>query len=284
MRALLRRAPRPDLLFPVLAALVAWPACSHAQERPSEDVDPAGHESPPGAVEGRVVLPTSGEAVPGATVYFLVNGVQSLTDEEGRFRFEGLDPGPEVVQVVFLDQAAPPDTIVLPGGVRLRAELEAPAVHVVEVEEMVVRVRRNRSVRERRLEQFDREARSLARHYLDRDRLDEIDPARLSWTLRRLGLSADSYDGRLALPGRGPTTIFGRRGENHATFSRQTGGLRCVPALIVDGAVWGVPDLYALDVLDPDDIEGMALYRGPLVPARFRYWAEGCGALVVWRS
>lgn len=278
----IRRCTRSALLLSLSGSLaVAVPTL--AQEQRPEEPNVAADGAPEAStLEGRVVMPASGEGVPGAAVYFLVNGVHALTDEDGRFSAEGLVPGPEVVQVSFLDRYAQPDTILLPEGVRLRAELDAPVVDVVEVEELVVRVRRNRTIRERQREQFEREAEALAHRHLDRERLSRIDPPVLSWTLSYLELSVDSYDGGFMLPTRGPTTIYGRGGESRSTFSRQTGGLRCAPALYVNGAHWPVPDLQLIDAIDPHEVVGMAVFRGPFVPARYRSWAEGCGALVIW--
>lgn len=263
---------RRPALATTLALLVLHPAASTPQETPEGASDADTLAS---SLSGRVLLPATGEPVPAAEVFLLVQDRRAWTDAGGRFLLEDLEPGLEMIQVRVLDQVTPPTTVRIPPGVRVHGDLAGPRA-IRSVDEVSVDVRRRRSVRERRRERFRREARGLGRHYLDRTEIRRIDPAEVSDLLPHLALSAEPPGGGPAFPGRGgPPTILGREIPT-------AGGRGCRPALYVNDVRWTVPDLYTLDVLDPDDVVGMTVYRYPVVPSRYRTAAGRCGVLAVW--
>lgn len=274
---------RRRLLLVLFLALASGWSPAAAQAPPPGDSGEASATPGAAGLFGRVVLSASGEPVPGAEVLLWLRGVRTLTNGEGQFALEGLEPGPEILQVRFQDETTPPDTVVLVSGARLRAELAAPVADIRAMEELVVRVRRQHTLRERSFERFRREARTLGHRYLDRELLRQIDPPRLSWILPLLSLSDDPFDARMSLRRRGPSTIYGRRPGDPTGFGGQPAGFRCVPAVFVNDAFWGrVPDLGVVDSIEPERVAGIATYRSPFVPARYRDRAGECGVLLIW--
>ena len=47
----------------------------------------------PASIEGQVLLKENGEPIAGATVILLETGALAITDRQGEFRFEGVQPG-----------------------------------------------------------------------------------------------------------------------------------------------------------------------------------------------
>ena len=47
----------------------------------------------PASIEGQVLLRETGEPVAGATVILLETGALTITDRQGEFKFEGVQPG-----------------------------------------------------------------------------------------------------------------------------------------------------------------------------------------------
>lgn len=241
-------------------------------------------------LQGRVVFPASGEPVRDAEVVLLNGTRRTFTDAGGRFEIRGVRPGRELLQVRLAGERTRPEMILVPAGYRLSVELTAPPTGARTMEELVVRVERERSRWEREIERFERRARTLGRRYVDRELIRELDPTDLSEIFTYLSPafappSRFTFDGVFRLRMRrlfairgGATTIVGRPRAEQGVFGPQSGVGFCTPTVFVNGALWTAP----LGDLPPDDVIGLTLYESPFVPGEYRLHADRCGVVVAW--
>lgn len=130
--------------------------------------------------------------------------------------------------------------------------------------------------RSSRLASFEERARLKAGGtYITREDIDAWHPRRASDLMRRVtGVKLwDSSGTLLAISGRG-YKVDGLRGNPMAN---------CVMRVGVDGQVkeWG----FAMDMIDPESIHGIEIYRGPgSIPAQFNGLRtdSACGLIMLW--
>lgn len=227
--------------------------------RPAALTDTTGSDTLPRFL-GTVRSRQTGETVSGAEVRIPAQDRATLTDDRGRFRLDGLDPGRHEVRVHYLGYTTNPRVVELRPRHSTRADLWLERT-VLAVEELEVRVTRPRAdpmagFRDRRDDGFG--------IFLDRGDIEDRNPAQTSDLFRSMaGVSV------------GPN----RMGMARVTV-RRFGG-RCPPTVYVDGVLTtGIP----VDFIMPESIIGIEVYRGASeVPPQFNKPTEqGCGAILIW--
>ena len=112
---------------------------------------------------------------------------------------------------------------------------------------------------------YERAKRGIGSQF-SREDLDAIRVLRTSDVLRRVpGV-------RLRRNGPGTASAVSRRGQGLS-------GL-CTLEVYVDGMRMFAP--YDLDLIPPDQIEGMEIYDGPGTPIQYQSLRTGCGAVLIW--
>lgn len=237
--------------------LVATAATAPAQE-PGESTS---------RVTGRVVDRGTGSAIPGAVVAVrslaapIGDGgeLRVLADDDGSFELDSLAPGLHSLRVAMLGYRTLEDTVDVDPGSWLEIGVEL-TVEALELDPVMVVVRRPIS---RAMQGFyQRRRHQVGGDFVTREEIDAVDPMKLTDLLRR-------YPGVNIMPE--------RRWGGSVSYQVVMRG-RCRPALFIDGAP--VFNTLIDESLEPRDIEGIEIYRGPETPTRFT--RSPCGALVVW--
>lgn len=183
---------------------------------------------------------------------------QAVSDDDGRFRMEGVAAGPYRIEVVAFGYHSVHEMIEIPDEhpVDLRIDLAPDAL---ELDPVVVAVAGRSSLR--RSGFHDRRDRVSGTH-LTRDEF-----------LQRAGsVVSDVFR---TIPG---ARVVPVEGLSHGGHVLLRGG--CRPAVYIDG--FEVAPGLALDqYLTVAEIEAMEIYRGPTAPAQFSS-SGGCGSIVVW--
>lgn len=231
---------------------------------------PASGQEPgqePSRVTGRVVDRATGSAIPGAEVTARPvaparspeGGIHALAGDDGRFELDGVPAGTHALEVRMLGYRMLDDTVAVEPGTWLDIDVRLTA-QALELDPVMVVVRRPIS---REMQGFYQRRRfQVGGDFVTREEIEAVDPHQLTDFLRR-------YPGVNVMPER----RFGGR-VSYQVLMRG----RCSPTLFIDGAP--VFNTWIDETLEPRDIEGIEIYRGPETPARFS--RTPCGALVVW--
>jgi hypothetical protein len=206
---------------------------------------------------------TSGAIIPAASIQLnpISEGLspfQTLTDEEGRFRFEVVPTGEFTLEVQALGfhEMAEPVEIGREGPVEVRIEIVPQAL---ELDPVVVT--------------------ALQRGYLDRagfyDRQRRGSGTHLTRDEFLARASFQVSDVFRSIPG---TRVIRRPGPGLTADVAFRGG--CVPDLFVDG-IQTVQGTSVDDVLALQDVEGIEVYRGPGA-APSQYSRGTCGSILIW--
>lgn len=211
-----------------------------------------------------VVRAPSGEAIAGARVGLRNSDVEAATDAAGRYTLAELPAGTQSVvarAIGFVPFAQP--VLLLPGHAStLDVRFDSTTV-VLQTVEVVGKVVFDRATLEFRKAQ----SRGLG-FFIDRAAIDKrqpFDPSDLLYAAPGVHIGYGS------MMGTGRTiTVRGPQGE-------------CVPQFVIDGVSWP-GEMYDLDnFIRPDEIAGMAVYRGVETPLEYRVRSGGsCGAIVIW--
>ncbi len=183
---------------------------------------------------------------------------ETVTDAEGRFRFQELRPGRYRLEVGAFGYSSVIQEMTIRGAspFEIRVGLVPQAL---ELEPLVVT-----SMRSPRLAAsgfYDRRNRGTG-DFLDRNQIEERFPSR---TTDLFSLFAGVQVRPTQAGTQGLVTLRGG----------------CRPDVIIDGLNLG-PNVGVDDVLNPNDIEGLELYRGAATP--IQYSRSTCGALVFWTA
>lgn len=260
---------RPGAICVLLARVLAFSVCLAT----ASNAQTGGRERPV-AVRGRVVDDVTRQGIAGALVS-VVNDSRILasetTDSAGYLNL--LVPSSTSLSIDVRRLGYQPTSM------RIGAdELSTPltiAMHLAPQTLGEVAVV-STGWRSSRLAGFEERARLKAGGtYLTREDIDMWHPRRASDLMRRVtGVQLwDSSGTLLAISGRG-YKVDGLRGNAMAN---------CVMRVGVDGQVkeWG----FAMDLIDPESIHGIEIYRGPgSIPAQFNGLRtdSACGLIMLW--
>jgi hypothetical protein len=247
-----------DALTPFLAiALLIGPSVHGAAGQPT-----AGH------LEGSVRLASDLTPLVGARVMIAELDLSALSDSAGYFRIEDVPAGEHEVIVGFLSmvsQASPGVTATIREDRTTEVELlldiavlPVPAL-VVEIEALVERGK---------MRGFERRRATTFGRFITRQEIERLKPSRLSQLF-------------YGVPGvriiRSPTDPSTR-----ILSTTRSGGV-CAMDHYLDGIRQPLNSGFTIDLLPPDDIEGIEIYAGSSrSPAIFSYRGARCGVVAIW--
>ncbi|MEX2531911.1 MAG: hypothetical protein WD960_14175 [Gemmatimonadota bacterium] len=237
----------------------------------ADTLDGAGSE-----VHGIVVDAVTGVGIPEVTILFSLNVPGSrpfirTTDAEGRFVIVGPAAGLYDAAFMRMGYRAVGDTVRFGGDgeIELVAELLPEAIALDPV--VVTAESVGREVFRTQMDGFFERMRSFPGDFFTRADIDRIDPDDITQLLVQVG----PFRQVPGAPG-GRARVLGRGG--------------CAPSYYLNGAAL---TMSPVDMLAPDDLEAMEVYRGSFAPAEFQtapaFPGEGsgmtpgsCGTVVLW--
>jgi hypothetical protein len=234
---------------------------------PSGSADAQGLPSRESVVAVGTVLDRSQEEpVPQATVRIEWEGTvadgetrpafSTLTDEVGAFFFLNVPIGSWRLTVAMLGYQTLQESVVIDGSSPFTLSIRI-APEALELEGLVVSVRRNPWLQDRGF--YDRQLRGLGIIYTG-DELREFGLVQTTDLFRRIPSSTLLYRGS-------PTSPF-------VEFRRE-----CPPDVVLDGVNMGI-NVRIDDMVSPDEVEGIEVYRGATNPGLFS--SNPCGSILIW--
>lgn len=212
-----------------------------------------------------IVRAPNGTPLPGARVSLRGTTTESTADAQGAYSLSGLPAGTQTLEARAIGYV-PIGTSVDLYSTRavthdVRFDESARVLETVNVTAQQVYSRSEQEFLSARKRGFG--------HFIDRDQIERRNPFRTSDLLRAIP-GVNIYQGST-----GSGTSITMRGVSSMAGT-------CQPAIVVDGMRF-MGDAGEIDVLsNPQDIQGMAVYRGPSeTPAEYQ-GLNTCGAIVIW--
>lgn len=216
------------------------------------------------AFAGQVLSEQSGEPLPRARVSLELGGLQTVTNEDGRFVLRDTRPGIDVVTVMLVGFAEMSIPVDLERG-RITTVTLHLAPEAVRMDDITVTVRPGWQLETSGF--YDRQERGLG-VYFGPDVIERRQPHRTTDLLRSLS---------------GVWVTSPRHGSSEVRMRRAAGNRDCPPRLYVNGNLvrgQGLDDIHSGDLL------ALEVYKGPgQTPAQFKRGSIGyadCGAIVAW--
>ena len=212
-----------------------------------------------------IVRAPNGSPLPGARVSLRGTTTESVADAQGSYSLAGLPAGTQTLEARAIGY--------IPIGVSVDLYSNRPVTHDVRFDESArvletVNVTAQQVYSRAEQEFLDAKRRGFG-YFLDRDQIERRNPFRTSDLLRAVP-GVNIYQGNT-----GSGTSITMRGVSSLSGT-------CQPAIVIDGMrVMG--DAGEIDLLsNPEEIQGMAIYRGPAeTPAEYQ-GLNTCGAIVIW--
>ena len=235
----------------------------------------------PGRIMGRVVDRRSGRPIEAAAVTLGDDDERRVTDGNGRYVFDHVDPGVYRVAAAHLTYQDVDQVVELPSDRTLQVDFEL-SVDPIELEPLVVT-----AVREKRLElQGFYERRELgelrgAGVFLTRDDIQDSGAIRVTHYLGRIPGLRTECTGRA----NNNCVIRMTRGAPSLSSRAEWG---CMNSNVWLDGVRMLGDTSSFtdsidNLVSPSEIAGIEVYRGPSeLPAEFGGSVGRCGAIVIW--
>ena len=207
-----------------------------------------------------VVRTTSGKPAAGANVQVLAGGDTFLTDETGTFTLHGVPAGTQIIEVrqVGYEPKRTSVDISPHGDSRVVVVLDARAV----VLDTVKTVGKKRD-----MTGFERRMKSGMGTYITRDDIQERGSIQATDILRQVPGVDVVFDGS----------------DYQIRMSRAQYGNRCAPKIYVDGTLNASGADNINQVVNPNDIVGMEIYKGVSeVPVEYAQGGATCGVVLIW--
>jgi len=240
----------------VLLALASLTVGGAAAQAVSQRTGPDSTSS----VSGTVEVNETGKPLPEASVSLGAGSKDGpgmgtrITDADGRFAFDRVPAGTYRLVVTFIGYHDLTDTLAVPAESDLSLDLKL-SVSPITLEPLVVVTRRQNPL----MEGFERrKARSFG-SFVTRKQIEDRHPTYVSQLL-------------MNMPG---VRVIPVSGWGYAVFLREG----CQPLIWINGV--RIEHDSAVDqMLDPEDVEAIEVYRGAEVPIQFG--PTPCGAVVFW--
>ncbi len=220
----------------------------------------------PGKLVGRVFDRSTGRAVPGAEVVLTGTEHHAITGSDGRFRIGDVPSGSYVVETHMLGFEARADTVSVPAGLVIDAEVGL-ATQAIKLDPITV------TVRSRWLDQngfFDRRTSGLSGHFFTRRDIEEKHPALFTDLLRDIpGVFVLTNEvGTSQVRFRRVTTIINANDELRG----------CEPGVYYDGVPLnsGWDQMHNIPI---PFIDGIEVYVGAATPIEYK---NSCGVILIW--
>jgi hypothetical protein len=218
-----------------------------------------------GAIFGQVTEDGSDRAIANVDVRVTTGGeTRTLSNNQGRFRIEGLEPGPVVVELTRIGYEPRIATVNIEAGrtVELYATMASQPIELEPVEV---------SVGSRYLERsgFYRRAQSASGDRLTHRDIARMNPTTVGDVLRRVP---------------GVQVVSGQIGNTSEVLSSRrdsSGRCRLMPYYN------GTPTVsFELELMPPDEIEALEVYQGASVPIEYmdrrQLFGPRCGVILIW--
>lgn len=222
----------------------------------------------PASMVGEVLDQDTGEPIEAAIVRIRGTDLEAITNRQGRFRFEEVPPGRQVLDMEHLaygSQSREIDVGTMTLDVTARFSRTAIEVEGITVVAYPARLERMGYFQRRQM-------RAGFASFIERDEIVRRSPIRLSSVLA----SEPGVVVRHGVAGPYLVTSRGGRGIEQAD---------CRLRMIVDGMEMSGPG-WNLDSFSPDQVQAIEVYPTELsLPQRFRGFGPGmtnCGAVVIW--
>lgn len=249
------------------------------------------------SVMGRVTDAGSGAPVAGSVVRITGTGLERVTDERGRFRFDSVSPGVAVLRAEHIAYVPAEGAVAIHGGETVQVELRV-ADQVHQLIPLVVTARARPLLQKERMGGFYiRQARGLGT-FFDRADFEQRPAARVSDFL------GDGTGLRVNRTATG-TVIRSRRRPASLSVMSSDNPL-CSPMIYLDGviisshtataaapggsaAAQAVDDLAAIgsvvDAIPTSELAGIEVYAGPSsVPGEYSGLRTDCGVVLIWTN
>jgi hypothetical protein len=212
---------------------------------------------------------SSGHPIPRAHV--VVGGMLAgtLTDARGVARLGGILPGNRLIQVNRSGYAFTRVAADFLSGDTVRRTLQMVSAPI-ELEGITA-TSWGRSTALRRRGFYDRQRRGFG-SFMTTERIEELRPQRTLELMRYM---------------RGVMITKDRRGHDMLISTRGMALGQCLPRVWVDGMQMFMSSaddqVAALDMVPPDDIEGIEVFAGPAtIPAEYNPTGTACGVVLLW--
>lgn len=206
------------------------------------------------------VLGPDGKPLEGANVYLVGTAIGARADSRGNFRLTGLPSGTHTIEVRQISFVLKRYTVDLSPTreMRLAAVLDTRANVLTGV---TVEAKAGSTI-----PGFEQRAKRGMGNFLTRDDIEK----------RQSILTTDLFR---TIPGL--NVAFD--GSNYTVQSSRTGGVNCPMQWYLDGAPYDNSDNSLDQVLRPDDIEGIEVYKSASeVPVQYQGPNSACGTILVW--
>lgn len=254
------RARELATLLLIAAGVVVAPGAACAQDELEEAAT--------GTLRGSVLLDEDLSPIPDVRVELLDLDRAASTDSAGQFDFADVPVGEHQLIVHYLNMISEPGeaaTILIRDGQTANVEITL-LLNVVPVPELVVQVEAIDFFG--KMAGFDRRRESSSGTFITREDIERRQPQRLSQMF-------------YSVPG---VRVGGSAmGETHTNLYSSRSRYSCPMLYYLDGIRQPPTSAFAIDVLPPQDIEGIEVYVGPAgTPAIFRYRGAHCGVVAIW--
>ena len=230
-----------------------------ADTLPRNDSTPRGTARVAGIVRG-----PNGAPLGGARVALAGSVLVATADAEGRYTLGGLPAGTQTLEARVIGYVPIARSVTLQANRTVNREIRFDsAARILEA----VEVRAN-TIYSRAENEFN-EAKKGPGYFIDRDMIERRNPFRTS-DLLRSAPGVQIYQG-------------GQPGQQAVITMRGASLNPCPPAVFVDGMRFE-GEMADVDLLlsNPDDLVGLAIYRGPSeTPVQYQS-LRSCGAIVAW--
>ncbi len=253
-------AKKRTVLLVCLTVAITAPDAAHAQEEIEEVAT--------GTLQGSVLMAEDLSPIPDVRVELIDLDRAAVTDSAGLFDFEDVPTGEHELIIHYLNMISEPGeaaTVMVRDGQTANVEITL-LMNVVPVPELVVEI--EAIDRMGKMLGFDRRRASSNGTFITREDIERRSPQRLSQMF-------------YSVPG---VRVGGSAmGDTHTDLYSSRSRYSCPMLYYLDGIRQPPTSGFGIDVLPPQDIEGIEVYVGPAgTPAVFRYRGAHCGVVAIW--
>lgn len=212
---------------------------------------------------GTVTQPITDEPIPG-TLISIDGVIEAVTGPEGTYRIDGLGPGQHLFQTRRLGFRPTSFTITLGDDDRAAVDVSLALEPIpIELEEVVVEADRTIIGLGKMREFYRRREQAAGGSFITRGDIERQAPNQISEVFQDI-------------PG---VMVSGRQGPGRVTI--RTCGR---PNVYLDGVrINNLADVSIDDLVVPEQVEAIEVYRGAFVPTEFRTDQRGtCGVIAIW--
>ncbi|MEJ2184769.1 MAG: TonB-dependent receptor [Gemmatimonadota bacterium] len=215
----------------------------------------------PGVVYGRVIDRKTGDPIVAADLWLEGLDVHRVTGANGRFDFGQVAPGSYMLHVQHLGYQEIADTLDVGAGKYLDMDVQM-APKAIELEPLVVVAEYDGGSKLRGF--YERQRMTLG-SFITREDVERRHAMQVSDLFRHVR-------GMHVVPAPSP---YGLNLGQHVLMRGN-----CRPTLFIDGAETMSTSMSIDQLLQPEEVQGIEIYRGPETPIEFQ--RTPCGAILVW--